>query len=144
MIPQSASTICEVRLVSFVVPAWNEESVLAPTLEALKAASRAAGEPCEVIVVDDASTDRTVEIARQSGARVVPVHHRQIAATRNAGAEQARGDLLIFVDADTIVTEEAIRAAVESVRLGAIGGGCAFRFGGRIPFYARVLQAVAI
>src|SRR6266446_8267599 len=123
MISQTESAVCKVRLISFVVPAWNEESILAPTIEALHAAARGADEPYEVIVVDDASTDRTAEVARQCGARVVPVHHRQIAAARNAGAEQARGDLLIFVDADTIVTGEAIRAAVESVRIGAVGGG---------------------
>src|SRR5262245_9926296 len=68
------------RLISFVIPAWNEESVLRPMLEALSAARRHLTEPSEVIVVDDSSTDQTAEIARRHGARVVSVRDRQISA----------------------------------------------------------------
>lgn len=132
------------RLISFIIPAWNEESVLAPTLHAVNAAARHLAEPSEVIVADDGSTDRTAEIAAQHGARVVTVMHRQISATRNAGARAARGDLFIFVDADTIVTPEVVCAAVEAVRLGAVGGGCAIRYGGRIPGYLRVLVPMEV
>ena len=125
------------ELISFIIPAWNEKSVLGATLEALDASRRHLSEPSEVIVVDDSSTDRTAEIAREHGAQVVPVGHRQISATRNAGAGHAKGDLLIFIDADTIVSPETLRAAVEAVRAGAVGGGCAIRYGGRIPLYLR-------
>ena len=86
------------RFISFIIPAWNEESVLDPTLEALTVVARHLDVPSEVIVADDSSTDRTAEIARQRGARVVSVQHRQISATRNAGAREAQGDLLIFID----------------------------------------------
>jgi hypothetical protein len=75
---------------------------------------------------------------------VILVNHRQIAATRNAGAKHANGEVLIFVDADTAVTPAAVRGAVEAIREGAIGGGCAFRFDGRIPLYSRILAAVAL
>ena len=131
------------HLISFVIPAWNEESVLGPTLEAVRVAARQLAEPSEVIVADDSSTDRTAEIARQHGARVVTVQHRQISATRNAGARAAQGDLLIFIDADTIVTPEVVRAAVETVRSGAIRGGrdeCRQiqRLGGKAPVSAGV------
>jgi glycosyltransferase involved in cell wall biosynthesis len=132
------------RFISFVVPAWNEESVLAPTLEALNIARRQLTEPSEVIVADDSSTDRTAEIAHQHGARVVSVRHRQISATRNAGAREAQGDVLIFIDADTIVTPEAVCAAVEAVRGGVIGGGCAIRYSGRIPAYLRVFIPIEV
>jgi glycosyltransferase involved in cell wall biosynthesis len=132
------------RLTSFVIPAWNEESVLGPTLEALSTARKHLAEPSEVIVADDSSTDRTAEIARQHGARVVSVRHRQIAATRNAGAREAQGDVLIFVDADTIITPEAVCAAVEAVRGGAIGGGCAIRYSGRLPLYLRVFIPIEV
>jgi glycosyltransferase involved in cell wall biosynthesis len=129
---------------SFVNPAWNEESVLGPTLEALNAARKHLTEPSEVIVVDDSSTDQTAEIARQHGAQVVSVGHRQISATRNAGAREAQGDLLIFIDADTIVTPKAVCAAVEAVRGGAIGGGCAIRYSGRLPLYLRVFVPIEV
>lgn len=132
------------RLISFVIPAWNEESVLGATLEALSAARKHLAEPSEVIVADDGSTDRTEAIARQHGARVVSVRHRQISATRNAGAREAQGDMLIFIDADTIVSPEVVCAAVEAVRGGAIGGGCAIRYSGRLPAYLRVLIPIEV
>jgi glycosyltransferase involved in cell wall biosynthesis len=132
------------RFITFVIPAWNEESVLGPTLDALNIARRQLAEPSEVIVADDSSTDRTQEIARRHGARVVSVRHRQISATRNAGAREAQGDMFIFIDADTIVTPEAVCAAVEAVRGGAIGGGCAIRYSGRIPAYVRVFIPIGV
>jgi glycosyltransferase involved in cell wall biosynthesis len=126
-------------VISFIVPAYNEERLLAATLAALNAAAGAVDEPYELIVVDDASADRTAEVARSCGARVVRVACRQIAATRNAGASAARGDRFIFVDADTIVDEAVVDAAVQALRCGAVGGGAAVRFDGRIPRWATVL-----
>jgi glycosyltransferase involved in cell wall biosynthesis len=131
-------------MISFIIPAYNEELLLGRTLTAVTAAAQALGQPFEIVVADDASTDRTAEIARGHGARVVPVAHRQIAATRNAGAKAANGDMFVFIDADTVVTAGAVAAAVEAMRQGAVGGGCAFRFDGRVPLYARVLAAVAL
>ena len=131
-------------MISFIIPAFNEELLLGRTLTALSAATEIVGEPFEVIVVDDASTDRTAEVALEHGARGVPVACRQIAATRNAGAAAARGDMLVFIDADTEVTGSALAAAAEAMRRGAAGGGCAFRFDGRLPLYGRVLAFVAV
>jgi glycosyltransferase involved in cell wall biosynthesis len=130
-------------MISFIIPAYNEEVLLGQTLRAVNGAARALGEPFEVIVADDASTDRTAAVAQEQGARVVSVRRRQIAATRNAGAGAASGEVLIFVDADTTVTEAAVRAAVRAVRRGAVGGGCAFRFDGRLPLYGRLMTAMA-
>src|SRR5262249_50482799 len=95
-------------MISFVIPAYNGEQFLGRTLTALTAAARGLGQPFEVVVVDDASTDRTGAVAREHGARVVPVAHRQIAATRNAGARAAAGEMLVFIDADTVVTQRAV------------------------------------
>jgi glycosyltransferase involved in cell wall biosynthesis len=134
--------IREVRSISFVVPAWNEESVLGPTIDAIKNSARQLRVTSEIIVVDDSSTDQTADIAVEHGARVVRVQYRQIAATRNAGALQAHGDMLFFVDADTLVTDAVVKAAIGSVEQGAVGGGCRFRFDGRIPLYARVLEVI--
>jgi glycosyltransferase involved in cell wall biosynthesis len=130
-------------MTSFIIPAYNEEQLLGRTLTALTAAARALGQPFEIVVVDDASTDRTASIAREHEARVVPVAYRHIAATRNAGAREAKGEMFIFIDADTVVTKRAVASAVESMRRGAVGGGCVFRFDGRVPFYGRVMTAVA-
>ena len=127
-------------MISFVIPAHNEAELLSRTLSAIDVAARAVGEPWEVIVVDDASTDRTAEIALEHGAQVIAVNHRQIAATRNAGARAAKGDRLIFVDADTMVTVPAVHAAIRALRKGAIGGGAMVRFDGPVPLYARIME----
>jgi glycosyltransferase involved in cell wall biosynthesis len=131
-------------MISFIIPAYNEEALLGRTLTALNAAAPALDEPFEIVVVDDASTDRTAAIARQHGAQVVFVAHRQIAATRNAGARAARGEMLIFVDADTVVNAGVVAAAVRAMRQGAVGGGCTLRFDGRLPFYGRIIAGVVV
>ena len=132
----------ENRLISFIVPAYDEESLLGATLDALHAAGKALNESYEVVVADDASTDRTAAVAERHGARVVRVAHRQIAATRNSGARAAAGELLIFVDADTIVSEAVVRAAVDGMRAGAVGGGAAVEFDPGVPWYAKLLMPV--
>jgi glycosyltransferase involved in cell wall biosynthesis len=119
-------------LISLIVPAYNEEGLIGRTLDALRDAALALGEPHEVVVVDDASTDRTAEIAASRGARVVPVSRRQIAAVRNAGARVATGEILFFIDADTVVPPGTLRAAVAAVRGGAAGGGARVQFD-RVP-----------
>ncbi len=126
-------------MLSIVVPAHDEELLIGRTLAALQEAGAALGGPFEIVVVDDASTDRTAAIAHDHGARVVTVAHRQISATRNAGARAGVGDMLLFVDADTVVSPAAVRGAVDAMAAGAAGGGCLFAFDGEVPLYGRVL-----
>jgi cellulose synthase/poly-beta-1,6-N-acetylglucosamine synthase-like glycosyltransferase len=123
-------------MISFIIPAHNEQGLIARTIRSLQAAIRPRSEPSEIIVVDDASTDRTAAIARELGAQVVPVQLRQIAAVRNAGARQARGDVLIFVDADTVVPGSTLNAALRALARGAAGGGAGIHFDGRLPWHA--------
>ena len=131
-------------MISFIVPAHNEELLIGQALSALTRAARASGEAFEIIVVDDASTDRTAVIALEHDVRVISVSHRHIAATRNAGARQARGELLFFVDADTLATPEAVAAGIKALRAGAVGGGCVFRFDGKMPLWAQILQPISV
>jgi glycosyltransferase involved in cell wall biosynthesis len=131
-------------MLSFIVPAYNEQLLIGRTLAALHAAGGALREPYEVIVADDASTDETAAVARAHGAQVVSVSHRQIAATRNAGARRARGEFLFFADADTLVPAAAVGEAVRAMRGGAAGGGCVFRVEGRLPLWARILCPLAV
>jgi len=126
-------------VISFVIPAWNEEANLPRTLRSVHEAAGAAGEPYEIVVADDGSEDRTGEVAAALGARVVRVAHRQIAATRNSGARAALGDVLVFVDADTAIDAEVLRGELDALRAGAVGGGAGVRFDGRVPLYARIL-----
>ena len=131
-------------MISFVVPAHNEERLLGGTLQAIHAAAQASGEPYEIVVADDASTDSTAQVAREHGATVVGVAHRQISATRNAGARAASGAFLVFVDADTKVDANVVALAVRTMRDGAAGGGAAIRFDGVVPLYARLLLPLMV
>jgi glycosyltransferase involved in cell wall biosynthesis len=131
-------------MISFVIPAHNEERYIGATLRSVAASAAATGEPFEVVVVDDASTDRTAAIAAEHGARVISVNKRQIAATRNAGAWAARGDVLFFVDADTLANPAAVRAALRAIRSGSVGGGCVFRFDSPLPAWGWVLYPLSV
>lgn len=130
--------------VSFVIPAHNEERLLGRILEAMHAAAEevlGAG-AYEVVVADDASTDRTGEIAASfaaRGTRVVRAENRQISKTRNAGARAATGDLLVFVDADTCISAPVLRAVIRAVDRGAVGGGAGMRMDGKIPLWGLFL-----
>jgi glycosyltransferase involved in cell wall biosynthesis len=131
-------------MISFVIPAYNEEALIGETLQSINDAAKNLGEPYEIVVADDASSDQTAAIAEAHGARVINVNLRQIAAARNAGAREARGKSLIFVDADTVVNESVVRAALESMNQGAAGGGSAVKFEGRVPRYADFIQPVLV
>lgn len=136
------------QTVSFIVPAHDEQRLIADTLDAIHAAVRGAGSVIghgyEIIVVDDASTDRTAEIAIEHHARVVHVAHRQIAATRNAGAREARGDFLFFIEADTLIHPAYVRAAMTAMRGGAAGGGAGVKLLGQARLHERIGQTLMI
>lgn len=140
--PRNRATIANVN--SFILPAHNEERYLGRTLRALREAAAALSLPHEIIVVDDASTDGTAQLAEAHGARVLSVNLRQIAAVRNAGARVASGKAFLFVDADTIVSEAVLREAVAALERGAVGGGASIRFEGRMPLWARLFVPRAI
>ena len=122
---------------SIVVPAFNEERLIAATLEHLNAAIevfRRHGGSGELIVCDNNSTDRTAEVARAAGATVVFEPVNQIARARNAGARAASGEWLLFVDADSSPDPELfedVLAVIESGRY--VGGGCTVAIAGASP-----------
>jgi glycosyltransferase involved in cell wall biosynthesis len=131
-------------VISFIIPAHNEEALIGDTLRILRASADELGEPFEIIVADDTSTDRTAEIARNAGVRVVASQHRQIAGTRNTGAKAAQGDVLIFVDADTYVSALTLRQAREALRAGAVGGGARLHFASSPIWVHMTAAAVAL
>ena len=113
---------------SIVIPARNEEFELGATLDSVRVAAEALSQPWECIVVNDGSTDRTADIGREKGMRVVDVELHNIGAVRNAGAAAALGERHIFLDADTRIPPETLRAAWQAMEHGAVGGGGWVRF----------------
>src|SRR5690606_28632012 len=86
----------------------------------------------------------TGAIARARGARVLRISARQIAAARNAGAAVARGERLLFVDADTLVNREVVAALMAALDRGAAGGGAAVRFMRPLPLHMRAFESLSI
>ncbi|MBA2242959.1 MAG: glycosyltransferase [Chthoniobacterales bacterium] len=129
-------------MLSFIVPAHNEEHELPETLRAIRHAAEGCAHSYEVIVVDDASTDATAEIAKRFGAKVVPVCRRQIAAARNAGARVASGEILFFVDADTHITPGHVASGVEALASGCSGGSARVAVDRELPVWARLFLRV--
>jgi glycosyltransferase involved in cell wall biosynthesis len=124
-------------MISFIVPAYNEEAELPGTLRAIHSA--AAGNEYEVVLVNDGSTDATAAIGEQFGARVISIERRQIAAARNAGARAAGGDVFIFVDADTRIGPQHVRGALNALSEGFSGGSGRLDFDGEIPPWGKVM-----
>lgn len=129
--------------VAFVVPAHDEARLLGDTLDALHAAATALALEYELLVVDDASTDATADIALAHAARVLRVEHRHIAATRNAGARATTHPRLVFVDADTLVDATVLKAALDALQAGAVGGGATVDFTGTLSWLERAVTALA-
>lgn len=132
--------------ISFIIPAHNEEAHLPGTLAAVRAVVLDLGLDAEIVVADDASTDRTPEIVKAFAASAAPIpvvlvrhERRQISATRNLGFRASKGAMCVFVDADTLVNATVVRAAIELLESGSVGGGCLMNFEGRVPMHARLL-----
>lgn len=90
---------------SVIIPAYNEERCLPLTLERVGKALSIAGCPSEIIVVNNDSQDGTQRVAEVFSAKVVLEKEHNISRVRNTGAEHSTGDVLIFIDADTLVPE---------------------------------------
>lgn len=129
-------------MLSFIVPAYNEEHELPGTLTSIRTSAEAAAEPYEIIVANDGSTDATEAVAAAAGARVVTIHRRQIAAARNAGAREARGDILFFVDADTRIAPAHVTGAQAALAAGGAGGGARVITDGLVPLWGRIFVRV--
>src|SRR5215472_8496041 len=126
-------------MISFIVPAYNEEHELSDTLAAIREAVSGTTQPYEIIVVDDASTDATSKIASDAGAKVIPINRRQIAAARNAGALAAQGEYLFFIDADTRINDAHVTGAIAALEGGYAGGSARVAMGGFVPIWGRML-----
>ncbi len=131
-------------MISFCIPAHNEEKLIGATVRAIHAAAASLNLDHEVVVADDGSTDRTGEVAQEAGARVVRVEHRKISATRNSAAHASQGRTLFFIDADTIIEARHVREALDLLESGHIGGGALVEFDGPVPLYARFILGVLL
>jgi len=102
--------------ISILVPAHNEAGVLR---ECLDAVLRQTLPVDEIVVVADACTDNTVEVAREYGAVVVETEQGGKAASQDVGLPYVTGDLLVCIDADTIIADDVVERFVDELENGA-------------------------
>jgi len=96
-------------MVSVVIPAYNEEEGLAQVVAGLRARMETSGRPFEILVVDDGSVDRTLEVARGLGVTVIPhTVNRGYGAALKTGIRAARGEHVLICDGDGTYPPESI------------------------------------
>ncbi len=120
----------ETPLISVLIPAYNEERLIASVLDQVRASFIAAAETSyEIIVCDNHSTDSTATVAQAHGAQVVYEPHNQIARARNTAARAAKGRWLIFLDADSFLMPDLLAATLALLARGEVcAGGAVLRF----------------
>ncbi len=113
-----------------VIPAHNEERFIGKCLESVvRASERVRPDAVEIIVVANRCTDRTAEIAAQFGARVLTDDGKCLSAIRNTGIRAANGEIIVTIDADSMMTDDALAEARAMLARGRyVGGGSRIKF----------------
>lgn len=111
---------------SIVIPAYNEAALIGATLEAVLEAVEHYPGKTEIIVVDNNSKDETGEIVQSFKVTLVFEPMNQIARARNSGARVATGEVLIFLDADTLIAGNILDQVAERMASGGVIGGGAW------------------
>lgn len=115
-------------LVSIVVPAWNEEKYVADCIASIK--EQKTDFPFELIVIDNASTDRTGDVASYLGARVVKENKKGLSFARQRGLDVARGKYIIYIDADVRIPKGWLARVIDYMQTNkdVVGASCNFHF----------------
>lgn len=133
--------------ISIIIPAYNEEKYLARTLTSIKKLDKD-GHNVEILVLDALSTDKTPQIAKKQGARVLRIARKSIGFARQQGIKHARGDIILYTDADTILPKDWIMRHVANLQKPGVVCSCGgFRLtDGSFPFFhfANYLQPILL
>ncbi len=109
--------------ISVIIPTLNEEKYIGKTIDSIKTQEM----DCEIIVVDGGSTDNTIKICEEKEVKIIELKKRGIGLARNVGAQIARGEYLIFIDADTILKKDFWRIIKNELQENVVGScyfGC--------------------
>lgn len=105
--------------VSIIIPVYNEEKHISACLDNVL---RQHYPDFETIVVDDGSTDRSIDIIRRYPVRLIQQKHRGAGAARNLGVKHSRGEILVFIDSDQILDEHFVEKLVGPILRGEVIG----------------------
>jgi len=106
--------------ISVVIPAYNEERLIKETLESIKKSNYPKNR-LETILVDDGSTDRTADIATKYKVKIIKGPHKGVGVARNLGWKNAKNNVIIFVDADHIVSKNFFKEIVKPLKNSKVG-----------------------
>ncbi len=101
----------ELSKVSVVICAYNEERLIAEAIHSVE--KQVTNFPIEIIVVDNASTDKTASIAQSLGAKVISQPKKGLCYARQAGLDAVHSEILVYVDADTRLSKGWLQAVVD-------------------------------
>jgi len=112
------------KSISVIIPAHNEEHYLPLCLKAIRVAANSISLPVQCVVVLNRCTDRTEQIAQEYGATLVHENAKNLSIIRNAGAALATGDILVTIDADSLMQPLTLHEMLEKLSTEKfIGGG---------------------
>ncbi|MCW8966769.1 MAG: glycosyltransferase family 2 protein, partial [Candidatus Pacearchaeota archaeon] len=97
---------------SIVIPVYNEEKYIGKCLESL---NKQTYKNFEIIIIDDGSTDKTVEIIKKFDVHLIKGKHKGTAFSRNLGAKSAKGEILIFIDADMTFDKDYLKNLIKPI-----------------------------
>jgi len=110
------------KLISVIIPVYNEQTAISACLSSLQSLQGPSPKSVEIIVVDDGSTDQTVELVGKFKVTLLKQNHQGPGAARNLGAKKAGGDILVFVDADMTFAPDFVEKLTAPIREGKTQG----------------------
>lgn len=100
-------------MISIIIPNYNQGQYI---LEAIESALNQTYDNFEVIVVNDGSTDNSLEIARKYPVKIINQTNKGLASARNTGIMNSKGDYLLFLDADDILLENCLEVIARTIK----------------------------
>lgn len=107
--------------VTIIIPAYNEEKDIKDVLDSIMKQNYTRSK-LETIVIDDKSTDKTAEIVSKYDVKMIKGKHEGVGAARNLGIKKAKGDIILFVDADQILDKNYVKEIVKPFKDKKVGG----------------------
>ena len=100
-------------MISFIIPAYNESALIERCIRSIR--READNLSCEILVVDNGSTDDTVKVAMLAGARVIFEPRKGVTRARQTGFEKSMNDLIAFIDADSVLPPGWLNRALQAI-----------------------------
>lgn len=106
-------------MISIIIPANNEEKYIKLCLDSIK---KQPYKDYEIIVIVDASKDKTAAVAKKYTKKVFKISKNNVSAAQNYGTKKAAGDILVFLDADSIISENLLQEIDRACKVAYVGG----------------------